>query len=516
MRAMPARRAKETARSGGSAGRQLSLILYLISGLLPLSAGAAASFDFQTLVARAEKLARQPYQAAPEVPTFLKLLTYDQYRDIRYRPSEALWRREGLPFQAQFFHPGAFFPRSVEIHVLENGREHLVPFSVKRFDYGKNHFTEPMPGSLGYAGFRLHYPLNRPDYLDEVAVFLGASYFRSLGRNEHYGLSARGLAIDTAQPRGEEFPVFRSFWLEKPKPGATAMRLYALLDGPSVTGAYRFDIKPGDNTAMTVHARLFFRRSPEVLGIAPLTSMFLHGENSLRPFNDFRPEVHDSDGLALQNGSGEHVWRPLSNPRELRVSAFQLQDPKGFGLLQRDRDIDHYQDFEAHYQSRPSAWITPLGNWGQGEVRLVEIPTPDETNDNVVAFWTPAQKPGKGEAMDLDYRIDWGYRPAEKPRGGYVLATRRGAGDLPGTRRYVIDFKGGKLDGLAAGSPVDADVWVGRTGRVIRQQIEKNPATGGWRLSFQVQPQGAGPLELRAFLRKGSETLTETWSYLES
>lgn len=516
MRAMPARRAKEAARSGNATGRQLSISLYVLISFLPAVASAATIFDFQTLATRAQDMARHAYQPAPEIPSFLRNLSYDQYRDIRYRPAEALWRRQDLPFQVQFFHPGKFFPRSVDIHVLENGREQLVPFSSARFDYGKNHFTESLPGSLGYAGFRLHYPLNRPDYYDEVAVFLGASYFRSLGRNEHYGLSARGIAIDTAQPKGEEFPVFRSFWLEKPKPGATSMTLYALLDGPSVTGAYRFVIKPGDSTAMTVHARLFFRRSPQVLGVAPLTSMFLHGENSWRHFKDFRPEVHDSDGLALLNGNGERIWRPLRNPEHLRVGAFQMQDPKGFGLLQRDRDIDHYQDFEAHYESRPSAWITPLGNWGKGEVRLVEIPTPDETNDNVVAFWSPSHTPVKGESMDLDYRIDWGYRPAEKPAGGYVVATRRGIGDKPGTIRYVVDFKGGKLDSLAAGSPVKADVWVGRTGRVIRQQIEKNPATGGWRLSFQVQPTGTGPLELRAFLRQGSETLTETWSYLES
>lgn len=489
---------------------------WLLLTLLMLNPGqvrAASDAVFERVAAQARALAQAPYRAPAQIPAALRTLSYDQYRDIRYRPSQALWKAEGLPFQVQFFHPGFFFTHSVQIHVIEAGGTRELPYAAGRFDFGKNRLG-PLPGDLGYAGLRIHAPLNRPDYYDELAVFLGASYFRSLGRGENYGLSARGIAIDTAAPGGEEFPAFREFWLVKPQPGARLITLYALLDGPSLSGAYRFDITPGTSTQMAVRARLFFRRTPQVLGIAPLTSMFWHGENSWRHFNDFRPEVHDSDGLAIVGGTGERIWRPLSNPQALRVSAFQFERLRGFGLVQRDRDFDHYQDLEAHYHQRPSAWVTPQGEWGAGELRLVEIPTPDETNDNIVAFWMPKRLPQAGGQMELAYRIDWGYRPAEQPAGGYVLATRRSPGDHAGGRRYIVDFAGGELDKLATAP--QGVVTVGAGGKLLKQQVERNPATGGWRLSFQVQPPAAGPLELRAFLKQGARTLTETWSYLES
>jgi len=500
--------------------RRAAAILLLL-GLAAAAAGAggpAAPFDFEVLQFRAKALAAQPYQEPPRhVPAWLLKFNYDQHRDIRFDPMRAWWREARLPFQLQFFHPGWLFDKPVQIHELVDHREKLIEFSPHLFDYGHNRLDGRIPADMGFAGFRVHYALNRPDYLDELAVFLGASYFRALGRDMHYGLSARGLAINTAEPGGEEFPAFQEFWVERPASGARTITVYALLDGPSVAGAYRFVIHPGAETVMDVRGALYCRRAPAVLGLAPLTSMFAHGENSGWSQTDYRPEVHDSDGLLLETGAGEWIWRPLVNPRQVRVSSFQDSAPRGFGLLQRDREFRHYDDLEAYYQARPSAWIEPVGNWGPGAVRLVEIPTPDETNDNIVAFWVPAQLPPPGEPLAFEYRLHWMTDPDGRPPGGYVSSTRLAAVlGHPDQRRFVVDFDGRYLDREPVDPEIKAIVTVGSGAKLAGEPVvQKNNFTGAWRAAFVIVPDGsARPVELRGFLRKGSHVLTETWSYL--
>jgi glucans biosynthesis protein len=296
---------------------------------------------------------------------------------------------EKNPFQVQFFHPGLYYNRTVIINTVSHEGAKNVPFSPDFFDYGANRFQEKIPSELGFAGLRILYPLNT-DQPDDIAVFLGASYFRAVGKNQAYGLSARGLAIDTGQDSGEEFPYFKEFWIEEPDRNAQEIIIFALLDSKRITGAYRFTIRPGDNTKMLVEGKLFKRDNIEKIGIAPLTSMFFYGENTnQRPVDDFRPEIHDSDGLQVVNSSGEKIWRPLINPPHLFINSFQSSNIKAFGLLQRDRDFDHYQDQETRYDSRPSALVVPVGDWGPGHVELVQIPTENETNDNIVAYWVP-------------------------------------------------------------------------------------------------------------------------------
>ena len=93
-------------------------------------------------------------------------------------------------------------------------------------------------------------------------IFAGASYFQAIARNQVFGMSARGLAIGTGEPEGEEFPFFRAHWIEAPS--GDRMVVHSLLDGPSATGAYRFTIRPGDETTIDVEATIFVRaaRSP--------------------------------------------------------------------------------------------------------------------------------------------------------------------------------------------------------------------------------------------------------------
>jgi periplasmic glucans biosynthesis protein len=482
------------------------------------ASSAAAKFDLNTVAERADALAREPFRdVETQVPDWLLKITYDQWRNVRFRPEHALWRTRKLPFEVQFFHPGLFYNRIVVVNTVDSEGVHPIAFSPSLFDYNGNNFGSQVPQDLGFAGLRLHYPINRRDYKDEVAVFLGASYFRAVGKDLVFGLSARGLAIDTALPSGEEFPFFREFWLLRPTAQTRSMTLFALLDSPSLTGAYRFVITPGEETIVDVNARLFFRKKVGKLGIAPLTSMFLRGENGPSRVQDYRPEVHDSDGLLVATESGEWIWRPLDNPAQLRVSAFASPNPKGFGLLQRDRDFDHYQDLETRPDLRPSVWIKPRKTLAQGHVELVEIPTQTGTNDNIVAAWVPEPIPAPGEPFEVSYRVHWYHDDLARPPAGRAIATRHDRGTVEGAHRLVIDFAGPHLAALPATANVRGVVTVGRPphqgGQLLDQQVVKNTDNGSWRLVFQVRSTTQEALTLRALLRQGAETLTETWTY---
>jgi glucans biosynthesis protein len=490
------------------------------------SAVSNKPFEYKDAVEAARQLAKKTFQEPKALPEFLLKINYDQWRSIRFKPEKALWRADKLPFQVEFFHLGWLHNRKVRINVIDSNGVKPVSFSPDLFHYGMDQFKDQVPGDLGFAGFRLHYPINTPQYHDEVVVFLGASYLRAVARKEHFGLSARGLAIDTAVEAGEEFPYFREFWLVRPRKEAKTVTIFGLLDSPSLSGAYEFHIQPGDSTLMDVTATLFLRKEGKKLGVAPLNSMFFYGENSnIRPVDDFRPEVHDSDGLQILTSTGEWIWRPLIDPRKLLVTSFQLKNPKGFGLFQRDRNFDHYQDLEADYQLRPSLWIIPKGDWGDGRVELVEIPTDSEKNDNIVSYWVPESSPKLGSPVSFSYRMKWGPPETIGPHPGFVDATRTAAGSEKGAdRTYLIDFEGEKLRLLPQDAKVEADIGVSG-GEVVEQHIQKNSASQSWRLVFQVKKKEGAlnrvaqgnvePLELRAFLRQGNNILTETWSYVD-
>jgi glucans biosynthesis protein len=494
--------------------------------VLALSAAGAeraAAFNLDDVAKRARRLAAQSYRE-PErnLPSWLREITYDQWRDIRFRPERALWLDKNLPFTVQFFHPGFHFDRSVRVNVVTATGVASVPFAPDMFDYGKNEFGSRVPQDLGYAGMRIHYPIKKPSYRDEVVVFLGASYFRAVGRDQAYGLSARGLAIDTAAPSGEEFPWFREFWLVRPAPGAQELTIYALIDSPSAAGAYKFVVAPGPETRVDVEMRLYPRTKIQKLGVGPMTSMFLRGENGDGPIDDYRPEVHDSDGLLIAARSGEWLWRPLENPRSLIVSSFSTVSPRGFGLLQRDRNLDHYQDFEARQDLRPSVWIEPKGDWGAGRVELVEIPTVKETNDNIVAYWVPDAEVSAAAPAILAYSMYWYGEDHTRPPGGFTSATRRDHGTLERARRLIVDFEGKQLGKIPPESVVEGVVTAATHGsngadrapaELLEQQVIHNPINDGWRLVFQVKPPDDDPVELRAFLRHGGDVITETWSY---
>jgi glucans biosynthesis protein len=485
-----------------------------------LAASASArAFSFEDVSARAKALAQQPYKKADStLPKELQGLTYDQYRDIRFRPDKALWRNTPLPFEVMFFHQGLYYEQPVRVHEVTSDGVRDVRFDPSLFDYGANTFDTSKLKGLGFAGFRVHYAINTPKYKDEVLVFLGASYFRALGKGQRYGLSARGLAIDTAVMSGEEFPRFTEFWLERPAPESKELRIYALLESPRATGAYRFVLRPAVDTVMDVRARVFLRENVTKLGLAPLTSMFFFGENGRPPVDDYRPEVHDSDGLSVQSGTGEWLWRPLSNPKRLFVTSFATVNPQGFGILQRDRDWMSYEDLEARYDLRPSGWVEPRSKWGAGRVELVQIPTPDETNDNIVAYWVPDDPPPPKQPLDFEYRLTWQRENDTRPPLSWVVQTRRGHGYVrkpDDSISYVIDFDGPALRKLAADAPVEAVFTLDGNAEMLESNAYRNDITGGWRTTLRFKRlDEKKPVELRAFLRLNNATLSETWSYV--
>jgi periplasmic glucans biosynthesis protein len=491
----------------------------LLTGALLCAAPQTFAFGLEDVTQRARALAQKPYAPPDEkLPKALAELNYDQYRDIRFKPAQALWKRDELPFEVQFFHPGFFYKQPVRIHVIDRQGVRDLQFRPDWFDYGKNSAIEPesLLETGGYAGFRVHYPVNRRDYKDELLVFLGASYFRAVGKGQHYGLSARGLAVDTALASGEEFPAFTDFWLERPSPEDKHLVIYALLDSRRVTAAYRFEVRSGESTLIGVQARIFQREPVGKLGVAPLTSMYHFGENDPSPREDYRPEVHDSDGLMVQL-EREWLWRPLQNPRRLLVTSFAAVNPRGFGLMQRDRNFSHYEDLEARYEVRPSAWITPSGNWGPGRIELVQIPTPDETNDNIVAYWVPDQQPTREQPLTVAYTISWQMKNETRPPLAYVVQSRRGHGHLneeDESIRYHIDFAGGALAKLKP-EEISATVWAGDNGRVLDWQVYPNTVSGGWRVSMRVERDDEDkPMELRCLLRTPERVVSETWSYV--
>lgn len=475
-----------------------------------LQLGDAEPFTADMVRELAREKAASDYVPRALIPKSWRDLSYDQYRKIWFDSRNALWQGSDVPQRVDVFPPGLYFPQGVKMYAVEDGLSRPFSFDLAVFDTTDKFPDVEIDNTLGYSGLRLRAELRQSGTYEEYAVFQGASYFRGIGTGEIYGISARGLALKTGDSMGEEFPDFTHFWIETPAPGTDSVVLHALLDSESCTGAYRFVITHGETLVMDVEAELFARNTLGHVGIAPLTSMFFFDDVDRQRFDDFRPAVHDSDGLLIHNGAGEEIWRPLANPRTLQISAFTDTDPRGFGLMQRSRRFDQFNDLEALYHRRPSLWVTPGEGWGRGSVALVEIPTDREIYDNIVAYWRPAEDIVPGQSHRMTYRLDWGGQPA--PQGQKVRVLNTASGGRPeGGRIFTIDFENGPNvpDDL---SQIDQLIRSG-AGTVTPGIVQRNPQTGGPRLAFTFQAEGATWAEFRAQLRLGGQPLSEVWLY---
>lgn len=490
-----------------------SAALPATKGASDLKYGPPHRFSFDWLVRRAAALAQSAYQTPiPPVPEIVQTIDFDVSQKIKFRPECSLWEGTELPFPVRFFHLNKFVGLPVKVSAISGNTARQIVYSPAYFDYDGTGLAPKLPADLGFSGFRV---MNGPGIESDWIAFQGASYFRTSGAQDQYGASARGIAVDTALSTTEEFPRFTEFFIGERSNAPVA--IYALLEGPSLTGAYKFECVRANGVTMDVHAELFIRADIRRLGIAPLTSMYWYGQNSrCRP--DWRLQIHDSDGLALATGTGERIWRPLIDPPALQTNSFLDGNPKGFGLLQRDRDFDDYQDDGAFYNKRPSIWVEPKDSFGQGAVQLVEIPTNDEVHDNIVAYWQPAAQVKNGDRLSLDYRLYWQDEPFPPKEVGRVVATRIGRGGIPGTAppknqwKFVIDFEGGPLTDMAPRYDITPVVTLSR-GIIEKPYVIKVVGTQRWRAFFDVGADGSDPVNLRCFLKLGGKTLSETWLY---
>jgi glucans biosynthesis protein len=491
-------------------------------GLAARTARSAPNATARHVQRLARNLARRRFSAPAErVPEALAGLDYDQYRQLSFRPEKAIWKKDDLGFELQFFPAAYLYKTPVSIFLVEEGRSRRLSADSSFFDFGSYAGKVPRGAPIAFSGFRIHAPLNRRDHYDEFLVFQGASYFRGLGKDHRYGLSARALALDTTGEAAEEFPLFRSFWIERPET-PEAITVHALLDSPSVTGAFTFVIRPGRATLMDVASVLFPRRDLANVGIAPLTSMFLKAAHDPYGPLDFRPSVHDSDGLAVWNGRDERLWRPLLSPSTLQVSAFLDDNPRGFGLIQRERRYDDYQDLEAFYELRPSAWVTPGDGWGAGAVELVEIPTDVEYEDNIVAYWRPEAPLRAGRAHSFAYRLAWCDDVPDSNRMR-VRDTRIGAGSRPGALRFVVEFADNRaMERIADSAAILRDApptgliepdLSASGGTLSGPYLQPNPHLPGTRVVFELDPGEERVIELRLALSAQGEPVSETWLY---
>jgi glucans biosynthesis protein len=515
------RRSTQTDPPGALQGRIFKVWLPILVAVTASFAGVAAMrqepaakgpsryrFDQNTVLEMARKLAADSH--APRVlddKAPVRQISHDQYRDIRVNPETAVWRTEQVPFRVELLPAGWIYQNAVKVSVVEAGMARDLGAPPGSFVLGPSVAKlkdEPIP----ISGFRVRTHINSPSAWDEFLVFQGASYFRAVGRDSIYGVSARGLALKTAHPTGEEFPLFTHFWIERAGTNASGIVIHALLESASTTGAYRFSVIPGLETIVDVDMTLIPRVPLESVGVAPLTSMFLFDESVRTRIDDFRDEVHDSDGLQVVLASGEQIWRPLANPTQLQVSSFTSVAPKAFGLIQRSRKPLDYQDLDAQYEKRPSAWIEPTSDWGAGAVELLEIPSDRETNDNIIAFWRPRDPIPAGKPWHASYRMRWNAQPRVTPLLGRTAMTRSGP-SFDGKRRlFVIDFRdvGKTPDGMR----IEAGTSAGKLSNIV---LQPNSSTKGLRASFELAPGDATVAELRLRLMKGDRPVSETWLY---
>ncbi|HEY5298454.1 MAG TPA: glucan biosynthesis protein G [Verrucomicrobiae bacterium] len=514
--------------------RLIWLVLFVEIALAgqPLFAAESAEVNLDYVAQRALERAQKPFHSPrADLPKVLRQdnLDYDKYRQIRFRRDRALWTADDLPFRIEFFHPGYLYQEPV--HIYEFTLTHVQPirFVQDFFDYGNLDIASEIPSKTGYAGFRVLYPLNKTNQLDELGAFLGASYFRLLGKDQRYGMSARGLALNCGETdRPEEFPIFTDWWLGKPQKEDDELRLFAILDSVSGTGAYEFLIHPGETTVCDVEAILYLRKPKEIheantnaqpiktLGLAPLTSMFWFGKTTEHKPDDYRTEVHDSDGLLMRMSSGELLWRPLDNPSVMRHQIFSAPDIRGFGLMQRERNFAAYQDSFNLFNLEPGVWVEPHGDWGKGNLHLVELSSHFEGLDNIVAFWDPKNKPAPLQPYHFGYTLYWTRGTDLKLSENKAIATRIGLDlNLPDCRQFVIDFDGPKLDAVPENSPPQAIVNCSTNAVIVNSQIIRNREAGTWRVILKMQPKAgsANPVDLRCTLQKGTNILSETWTY---
>ncbi len=486
----------------------------------PAPAGTPASgapnvqrpvFSAGAVVDLARDLAKKPYSApASDLPAPFTKLSYEQYVAIRAKPGSAVWAGDNVGFAIEPLHRGFLFSAPMAINVVENGQARRLVYDRSHFQFGGLTVPASIP-DIGFSGFRILQP-EGVDGFHEVSIFQGASFFRAIARGQNFGVTARALSIRTADPKGEEFPMIREVWIERPTLATNALVLHALVDSESMTGAYRFTLRPGDITIMDTECTLFTRVAVDGLGLGTMAAMSFFGPIDRHGTDDLREGVYEIGGLQVLNGNGEWLWRPVANRNTLQLSSFIDVNPRGFGVLQRERRFSQFQDDDQHWELRPSLWIEPLNDWGEGSVVLVEIPSDAEINDNVVCFWRPKAPLQPNTEAAFAYRQSWCWAPLQRPTLPVVTDTRVGRGSSSKRKRFLVEFTSETFADPQRTTDL-APALSSSTGAIsgLRTFVSKDNKTV--RVLFELDPASETLAELRLVLEQGGKPASETWLY---
>lgn len=487
----------------------------LVSGLAaPAGAqapAAAAGFDAGHVLELAQSLAKKPFKAPnSDLPEAFANLPYEAYVGIRRTAEGMIWAGENIGFVIEPLHRGFLFASPLDIHLVEGGVAQKTPYDPAKFTFGRV-VPPAQPGDISFSGFRVLVP-REGEGLQEIAIFQGASFFRALARGQTFGAAARVLALRTADPRGEEFPQIRAVWIERPTLASQTLIIHALVDSESASAACRLTLHAGEATIIDSECTLFARVALDHIGLAAMSASYLFGPVDRRRPDDIRPSVFEANGLQMFTGAGEWLWRPVANRETLQVSGFADKNPRGFGFLQRDRDFDHFQDDDQHWERRPSLWIEPIEDWGEGMVVLVEIPSESEANDNIIAYWRPKKPVAAGASLSLAYRQFWAWSPPERPPLAHVAQSRGGRAAQGKRRRFAVDFVGDALadPGRAAEIKPMAST---APGAVANIRTMLSPERKTLRVLFEIDPGGESLCEIRLVLEAGGKPASETWLY---
>ncbi|MGA7328497.1 MAG: glucan biosynthesis protein [Rhodomicrobium sp.] len=480
------------------------------------SAQSPQPFSEDLLDTMARRRADQPYKAPDKrVDDTLATLAYDQYqRAIVYKEDQAIWHNDGGRFWLEPYHTaGTFYAYPVELFSVEAGEAIKIPYVATAFDFNPPTKQPPTPAQSDFAGFKALAQIDRAGIFRDFLSLVGATNFRSIAAGQVFGVSARALAINTGQPGGEDFPLFRSFWIERPKPIDQSLVIHALLDSVSAVGRMKFTVTPGYETIFETEAVIYPRRRIAYAGIAPIASRFFFGPGVPPKRRDYRPRAHDSEALYILNGAGEQIWRPLLNPERLQFSVFLDKGPKGFGLIQKERSFASYQDTELQYEKRPTLWIEPLGDWGEGSIDLIELPAPEEINENIVCFWRPKDGLGPGIGHRFRYRMHWCWNPPFENKKAAVLQTRVGEAKS-GDASFVVDFSNTDACEGCAGAAPAANV-TASAGEVHNVRLTAVPAEGAGvqRVRFDYAPPSSDPVDLQIKLTVNGKPVSDTWIF---
>jgi len=384
---------------------------------------------------------KQSSQLSKNKQKILLPIEYEKYSEIRFKPEYTFWR-ENSKFHMQFFPQGYIYQESIKINEVWEDYQTPIFYQGSYFSIPHGINIDKFNELSGFSGLKLLYPINSENVHEEFAVFQGSSYFRIISKGQIYGLSARGIAINTGLQTPEEFPIFSEFWIEKPKPKSEKVIVHSHLVGNSIEGYYKFTLYPGEVSKAEVTFESIIKRDIEKIGIAPLTSMFWYGESSTS-LNPPYPESHDSDGLLIQDDQ-TFIWIPLENPKKPTTTIFKVKKLKGFGLMQRDREFSSYEDPRYEYHKRPSAWVEPVNseNWENGYISLYRIPTRDDLMDNIIVFYSPEKLPTKGDNIKFSYNIKMIDKLKLDDDFAEVVSTKIIQNKDKNLISFFIDFKG--------------------------------------------------------------------------